>query len=102
MFELIRSIFGSKKSEEETKIERIKKFSEGLNYEWVGYFPTNNKISIKNNTVGVVINITTGDVVTTRGTKKFKRYALSEEEIEEVLKNPNIRIEGKKFQIIDK
>lgn len=102
MLDLFKSIFGGKKSEEEIKVSKFKKYAEKEGYTWVGYFPTNNKISIKDDTIGIVINITTGDVVTTKGTRKFKRYGLDEKEIKDVISNPNIRIEGKRFQIIDK
>lgn len=102
MLDLFKSIFGGKKSEEEIKVSKFKKYAEKEGYTYVGWFEKSGKLSFKNDVIGVVITLSTNDVVTTKGTRKFKRYSLSDQEVLEVLHNPNIRIEGKRFQIIDK
>lgn len=95
-------IFGVKESTLDRRIETFKLVAANNKWIFKGNFELSGKLVFENKDIKAVINLTSGDVVTTSSNgRKLKRVNLSDSEIIEVLKNPKIKIMNKAIKWID-
>lgn len=102
MFKFFKELFGSKKeiSKEEERKTLFRAVGKNLNYQYKGYFE-NNKMAFSNKEMILVIDLTSGDVTSTKGSRKLKRYGLTDEEIVQVMKDPKVKLEHREHKWMD-
>lgn len=97
-FSKVKSFF-SEQSEVDKRVDLFKSVAQKNNYVFNGFFKESGKLSFRNEEILIIVSLLSGDVVTTKGTRKLKRIGLSDEEIIEVIKDPRVKI-NKEFQWI--
>lgn len=99
MLSVIKKFF-SKKSEEDYRVESFKKIAENNNYKVKAIYKVSNKVALEKDNILIVINILDNNVVTTLGDSKLKRFNLTDDEINQVIIDPKVKIKDKKFTML--